>query len=196
VTWEAAEAHFAAHTDKFMNGYGPLYRELFEILPDTARILEIGVWQGGSMRLWKHLRPNGLIVGVDNLQDEGTVDALNCHFLQAGQADPDLAARVRELSPEGYDLVIDDASHLGSLSQRTFDNLWPVVVPGGWYVLEDWGVGVRGNLPYYGCYEGESMLQLAQSMLAQAGRAPWRGDADIAEFRGRASIIAVRKAGS
>jgi hypothetical protein len=62
-------------------------------------------------------------------------------------------------------------------------------------VLEDYGVGVPGNTPYFGraCYSGTSMLALAQEFVSRAGRYPWRDDSDVEEFRGRTGIIAIRK---
>jgi len=195
--WDEVAARHVTKTDKFANGYGPLYRELCEPLGTEGRILEIGVWRGGSLDLWRELFPDGKVVGVDNGSDHNRFGAVvPADTIMADQGDTRLPAIARGFSPDGFDIIIDDASHLGSLSRATFGLLWPLVVPGGWYVLEDWGVGVPGNDPYYGHYEDDSMLRLAQEFVERSGRYPWRDDADVAEFRGRGSIIAIRKKAS
>ena len=40
--------------------------------------------------------------------------------------------------PKGIDLVVDDASHLYEQTKATFAMLFPLVRPGGNYVIEDW----------------------------------------------------------
>jgi hypothetical protein len=39
----------------------------------------------------------------------------------------------------GFDIIIDDASHNYPLSLASFNGLFPLLRPGGVYVLEDWG---------------------------------------------------------
>lgn len=36
-----------------------------------------------------------------------------------------------------FDIIIDDGSHIGTEQIATFNNLWPSLNPGGWYVVED-----------------------------------------------------------
>ena len=43
-----------------------------------------------------------------------------------------------ELGGEPIDIVIDDASHLLAPTRATFDALFPMLRPGGTYLLEDW----------------------------------------------------------
>jgi hypothetical protein len=53
-----------------------------------------------------------------------------------------------EVAPEGFDVVIDDASHIASLTRASF---WQIfghhLRPGGLYVVEDWGTGYWGSWP-------------------------------------------------
>jgi len=129
----------SASTDKGMNGYMPLYHDIVDYLGPAARVVELGVYQGGSLKLWQQLFPESpAIVGVDNdttaRWPPGTVRVL------ADQADPELRHQLSAISPE-YDLIVDDASHLGQLTYQSFANLWPLIRPGGLYVIEDWQVG-------------------------------------------------------
>lgn len=168
------EARLGTLTDKFSLGYYPVYKELLAGKED-ASVLEIGTAYGGSLKMWHELVPQGYIVGVSNhapVEEPAWAMQLN-----ADQADPNLPEL---LDYKKFDLIVDDASHMGSKSRETFKLLWPLVRPGGWYVLEDWSVGMHTS-PYFPAYEGNSMLKLAQSFIEHI--AP---DDDLADMGGTA----------
>lgn len=53
-------------TDKVtVHGYLPEYERIAAELGPAARVLELGVAEGESLRLWQHLFPAGVITGVD-----------------------------------------------------------------------------------------------------------------------------------
>lgn len=136
------------NTDKVENGYLPTYLDIASQIGTAGRVCELGVERGGSLRLWQTLFPEGVVVGVDSDPrahwPEGTIKCVR------DQAASSLRATLSVLTPDGqYDLIVDDASHLAHPTQVTFENLWPLVRPGGWYVIEDWGVALRGNAPMY-----------------------------------------------
>ena len=45
---------------------------------------------------------------------------------------------VKEEFSGPLDLVIDDASHMYSLTKTSFETLFPLLRPGGIYIIEDW----------------------------------------------------------
>jgi predicted methyltransferase len=59
------------------------------------------------------------------------------------------STRLREIVhtefQESLDLVIDDASHMYALTKKSFETLFPLLRPGGLYIIEDWrgGIGRR-----------------------------------------------------
>ncbi len=118
------------------HGYVPDYEALAERLGPDAVVCEVGVEQGLSLEMWRVLFPLAVIIGVDHnyysVWPEGTIKVV------AEQDHPDLAAMVSKHAPDGCDLIVEDASHIGHLSRATFTLLWPLVRPGGFYVLEDW----------------------------------------------------------
>jgi hypothetical protein len=152
------------YTDKDTLNYAPLYKELFTKLPESPRILEVGVYCGDSLRMWKEWFPESVICGVEKYTEFKQLWPHDIPVVVTDQCDQALAARVLFYSNDGYDMVIDDASHFGMLSAETFRLLWPVVRPGGWYVLEDWTVGLPVS-PHYPNFGGISMLQLAQEFI-------------------------------
>src|SRR5438309_8699047 len=50
--------------------------------------------------------------------------------------------RSGETAPEGFDVIIDDCSHIGELTRISFWHLFEHhLKPGGLYVIEDWSTG-------------------------------------------------------
>ena len=137
-------------TDKIESRYLDWYDPIFQPLVDREiRLLEIGVHEGGSLRLWRDYFPRGWITGID-LQPPGTLASEErIRVYQGDQADKGLLTRVAtECAPEGFDVIIDDASHIGSLTRTTFWHLFDNhLKPSGLYVIEDWGTGYWEDWP-------------------------------------------------
>jgi cephalosporin hydroxylase len=124
-------------TDKVHpHGYLPDYRRLAALLPPQPAVCEVGVLRGESLVMWQDFFPGGTIIGVDC--DEGATWPAGTIAVISQQDDPGLAEAVSAYAPGGLDLIVDDASHIGSLTLATFALLWPLVKPGGFYVVEDW----------------------------------------------------------
>lgn len=138
-------------TDKTQStGYIENYEDHFGRLRDKpVRLLEIGVLQGGSLSTWREYFPEGLIVGLDlsPCPFESLPDRVS--FYQGSQDDAALLERIAtECAPDGFDIIIDDAAHIGSLSRASFHALFERhLKPGGIYVVEDWGTGYWETWP-------------------------------------------------
>lgn len=125
------------NTDKVHpHGYLRDYLKLAAALPEDAVVCEVGVLDGGSLDMWQTLFPSGVVIGADRNEaatwPEGTLRIV------AEQDDPALGGMVAEHAPGGCHLIVDDASHIGNLTEATFAILWPLVKPGCYYVVEDW----------------------------------------------------------
>ncbi|MEH3138876.1 MAG: hypothetical protein PGN37_01600 [Mycobacterium kyogaense] len=128
-------------TDKselYLSRYTREFGHLFE--RDIA-LLELGVQRGGSMHLWRDLFPKGQIAGLDLnvIPVEDTSGRI--HVYQGFQQDKEVLDRIAaEVAPNGFDIVIDDASHLGEYTRDSFWHLFRHhLKPGGIYVIDDWG---------------------------------------------------------
>lgn len=128
-------ARFATDKDE-PHGYLPDYLRLVADVGPDAVICEVGVLSGDSLDMWRALCPGATIIGVDVNADARWPDGT--HRIVLSQDDVGLAASVGMFAPDGCDLIVDDASHIGHLSAATFSLLWPMVRPGGYYVVEDW----------------------------------------------------------
>ena len=114
--------------------YGELYeRHLSDTRGTTTKVLEIGVYKGGSLKMWRDYFPGAEVIGLDI--EQITVDGPRIRVLQGDQSDPELLARVHALGP--FDLIIDDGSHFAEHIAASFTGLYSAVKPGGWYVIED-----------------------------------------------------------
>ncbi len=114
------------------------YAELYERYLGHLRnrhpsLLELGVSQGQSLWMWLDYFSQGVVVGVDtgNLHDEKIKVHPRCRFLQWDQCDD------RLLDQGSFDVIIDDAGHDVNKQQQSLKMLWPQLLPGGIYVIED-----------------------------------------------------------
>lgn len=126
----------ATHTS-----YLPWYeRFLGPVRDEPIHLLELGVHQGHSLRMWLDYFPRATIHGLDHdLTSEYLTEFLDhprCHLYQADQRDE---ARLRAWFPSGsLDFVIDDAGHDPEAQVRSVEilHLW-ALKPGGRYFVED-----------------------------------------------------------
>lgn len=158
-------------TDKdYPHGYLPDYERIAAELGPCAHVCEVGVWRGGSLEMWQELFPQGVVVGVDI--DPGMRWPPGAGKVVMAQDDPALPAAVQVaasglrgyslIDPFFFDLIVDDASHIGPLTQATFELLWPMVGAGGYYVVEDWtsALGLAEWCPWLisAVYEGAATV--------------------------------------
>ncbi|QQS07057.1 MAG: class I SAM-dependent methyltransferase [Fibrobacterota bacterium] len=137
-------------TDKQQSGYIQRYAKLFDPLRDRPiRMLELGVFRGGSLAMWSEYFPLGTIVGVDLSPNPLAQMPDRTHFVQGSQDDVALLDKIGDqFAPDGFDIIIDDAAHIGTVARTSFLNLFPHhLKPGGIYVLEDWGTGYWPSWP-------------------------------------------------
>lgn len=143
-------------TDKdISSGYLDNYSKYFSpIKNNEIYLLELGVFKGGSLRLWKEYFQRGKIVGIDfKLKDDFNEDRIVAY--EGRQEDVDFLDRISLTNaPDGFDIIIDDCSHFGNLTKISF---WHLInnhlKSGGIYVIEDWGTGYWDSWLDGKCYD-------------------------------------------
>lgn len=144
-------------TDKYLSPhYLRNYEKFFSDIVDKNIVLfELGIFRGGSMLMWRDYFLNGLIVGLDINNIDINDSTGRTRFYQGSQDDIELLSKIAaENAPNGFDIIIDDASHLGKLTQISFWHLFNHhLKSGGIYVIEDWGTGYWDSWPDGKCYE-------------------------------------------
>jgi hypothetical protein len=140
----------AYETDKIQHHYLEVYDPILSRWTDKdVKLLEIGVHKGGSLELWRDYFPRGTIVGIDLELPEGFIPGERIQLFKGSQADTQfLSQMAKSTAPDGFDIIIDDASHIGELTKATFWHLFDHhLKPGGLYAIEDWGTGYFDDFP-------------------------------------------------
>jgi hypothetical protein len=142
-------------TDKCVeHRYFEFYEDLFRPLRSSARrVLEIGVANGESLRLWQAYFASAHIYGLD-IHDTKRHDGPRITTMVADQGKrADLEAALRRFGRE-FDIVIDDGGHRMDQQQISFAVLFPALRKGGLYVIEDVHTSFPALHPGYGVTPG------------------------------------------
>ena len=125
--------------------YIRVYEELTSAFSPRS-VLELGIFQGGSYVLLDKLLNPCRMSAVDIsgqpvaplLQYVADKEGRFVHF-STSQSDRKILEHIvrNELANE-LDLVVDDASHTYEQTKASFDILFPLLRPGGIYLIEDW----------------------------------------------------------
>jgi hypothetical protein len=131
-------------------GYGKIkkyidvYSEIFEPLKDKQlNILELGVFDGGSLKMWYQYFNFSRIVGLDwNIDKKVNLDGFDdrIEMYHGDQGDVNVLQKIVN-DYKFFDIIIDDASHIAEKTKISFDFLFPFLKSNGFYVIEDWGTG-------------------------------------------------------
>lgn len=139
----------ADDTAKPLPYYSVYQRYFSEISDDRLKILEIGTYEGVSTKIFSRFFKNSTIVAIDLLiRDIDFSQFENIVYLKADQTDEEALLTIcNKYAPDGFDIIIDDASHFGFHSLCSFRILFPRLKNGGYYVVEDWGTGYWNDWP-------------------------------------------------
>ena len=135
------------------------YDCLFSPVRDSARaVLEVGIHTGGSLELWRRYFSSAMIYGVDVKVVPPPADSRIRHF-QFDQDDEVAWGRAMAEVGRPLDVVVEDGNHMMASQQRTFEIVFPQVVSGGLYILED----LHTSFPElgWGCGSAQGMTTMA-----------------------------------
>ncbi|SSC24651.1 S-adenosyl-L-methionine-dependent methyltransferase, partial [Klenkia terrae] len=134
--------------DKWVH-YFPIYTEHFSRFRGRpVRILEIGVYRGGSLDMWRwFFGPDAILVGADIDERAREVSAPD-HLVEIGdQTDPEFLRSLAERHGP-FDIVIDDGGHTMEQQIVTAETLFPLIADGGVLLTEDC------HTSYWDSYQG------------------------------------------
>lgn len=137
-------------TDKGPSGHGyttVYFDRLSHLTSRRFKMLEIGVLFGASMRMWEEFFPLAEIRGID-------IDSA-CSAHTAGRVSIDIVDQGSKADMQayadregGFKLVVDDGGHRMHQQILSFEVLFPTLLPGGMYIVED------THTSYVGLYGG------------------------------------------
>jgi hypothetical protein len=146
-------------TDKVQHNYLVVYDDLFAAQRlQVRRMLEIGVFRGASVLMWRDYFPHAQLVGMDlffhanikrlhivrtgSFYDDAVngklgkrVSAMRCNHSDIAEMDEFVGNE--RAAQHTYDIIVEDGSHMQRDQQLNLAQLLPLVRPGGFYVIED-----------------------------------------------------------
>lgn len=100
-------------------------------------ILEIGVFQGGSLKMWnEYFGDKCKIYGIDINPECKKFETENTKIFIGSQSDKDFLNHVKSQIPK-LDILIDDGGHMMDQQIISFEMLYDHVKPNGYYLCED-----------------------------------------------------------
>jgi hypothetical protein len=136
------------------HGYTLIYPQYLPDRDSSVNLLELGYGGhedaaagGESAEMWLEWFPAGQITVIDNEAKVNIPKGL--HFYQVSQDDRIGLEWVNKIQGD-WDVIVDDASHISSLTVQSFLILWPMLKPGGLYFVED------THSSYHSWYYGEA----------------------------------------
>lgn len=135
-------AYFDSHTTGRgiwkWNHYFEIYHRHFEkFVGREVSIVEIGIYSGGSLEMWKnYFGPRCKVYGVDIESACKAYEGNDVRIFIGDQADRSFWRRFKESVPS-VDILIDDGGHTPEQQIVTLEEMLPHLRPGGIYLCED-----------------------------------------------------------
>lgn len=178
------------NSDKNNYGYPNVYESLFRNFKEKPiNLLEIGIGTmipgahssmvhvygesntytpGASLRAFRDYFIKGNIYGGDvQLDCMFTEERINT-FLFDSTVEEQCNSVLGNLK---FEIIIDDGDHSNSSQEATFRNLWPRVLPGGYYFIED--VSAYGNESFYYTWQERLEDVLNDATYWDKQKTPW-----------------------
>ena len=101
------------------------------------RFLEIGIWKGGSINLWKgFFGPETQLTFLDINPECKALEGPRVSIEIGDQADRDFLRKVAK-NHGPFDIIVDDGGHKMHQQKISFTELWAHLSDGGLYIVED-----------------------------------------------------------
>lgn len=135
---EYFDAHRQGHGIWKWRHYFDIYERHLRIFAGKpCNLLEIGVYSGGSLEMWRsYVGDQCQIYGVDIAPECKTYEREGINITIGDQGDPAFWSRFRQEVPP-MDIIIDDGSHIAAHQIISLEGLLPHLKPGGIYLCED-----------------------------------------------------------
>lgn len=149
------EAYFDANLEgpgiwKWRHYFDIYHRHFAKFIGQRVNIVEIGIFSGGSLGMWRHyFGERATVYGVDIQDVCRAYESESVKVFIGDQADPHFWSRFCEQVPE-IDIVIDDGGHESEQQIATLEALLPRMRPGGVFVCEDL-IGTHNSFHRYAC---------------------------------------------
>ena len=129
-----------SYTDKGnVHSYYETYTNLFENRRYVKHVMEVGVREGGSLKLWLEYFPEAVVYGIDS-----DTESVQWHLLDpfTGRFMVKFADAYDKQTAESYgdtkfDIIVDDGSHTLEHQKRFIDYYFDLLKHDGVMIIED-----------------------------------------------------------
>lgn len=140
------------------HNYLEIYEKYFSRYRTTlSNFLEIGLWEGESIKMWREYFESGNLVGADIL-DLSHIKLPNTQILVCDQSDREQLESLVSKTFKQFDIIIDDGGHMMHQQQITLAVMFKYLKPGGVFVIED--LHTSGNAFYTRPGDTETLAML------------------------------------
>jgi SAM-dependent methyltransferase len=145
-TLEEISLGYKSDKGSIYHNYLEIYEKYFSKYRNSLEnFLEIGLWEGESIRMWRDYFNVGNLVGADIL-DLSHIELKDTIILLSDQSVRADLESIREKSYSEFDIIIDDGGHMMHQQQITLGTMFKYLKPGGVFVIED--LHTCGNSTY------------------------------------------------
>jgi hypothetical protein len=134
------ELALSAGTDKASNchNYTEIYVRYFAPLKDKPiKLLEIGIYNGDSVKLWEEYFQKAELHFVDITYQHINYFSRRAHYHIANQESVSDLQMLMKKTSGNFDIIIDDGGHTMTQQITSFKCLFPHVKSKGLYIIED-----------------------------------------------------------
>lgn len=122
---------------KWIHYFEPYHRHLQKFIGRPVTLVEIGVYSGGSLEMWKqYFGSECRVHGVDIEEACRSYEDRTTTIHIGDQADRTFWSRFKRDAPN-VDVLIDDGGHTPEQQIVTLEEMLPHLRPGGVYICED-----------------------------------------------------------
>lgn len=124
-----------------LHNYVPTYEALFSAMKnESINLLEIGIYHGGSLKLWRDYFTKANIIGIDIIYTEtarNTLANTNVSVFLSDSTDSNSDVLTNKIKDMEFNIIIDDGCHSFDSQYKTLLNYWGKLKKDGIYIIED-----------------------------------------------------------
>lgn len=143
----------------------------FQWIDVPIRILEIGVYDGGSLGLWYDYFTKANIFGID-IYPKTDFENNRIKTFVADQANREQLQKFIDLNGGNFDIIIDDGGHGMEQQQVSLGFLFPFINQGGYYIIEDLHTSLPNMYPEFKATRESSTLSMIENFSRKINIAP------------------------
>ncbi|MDG3086928.1 class I SAM-dependent methyltransferase [Vibrio hannami] len=166
---------------KWLHYFDIYERHFNRFVNKSPVVLEIGVFGGGSLKMWKDYFGDGCkVIGIDINPECKQYESEGIEIYIGSQDDPNLIESILNKYPS-IDVLIDDGSHMMTHMIRSFELLYSHISENGVYLVED------THTCYWEEYEGGlkkqgSFMEFAKDRVDMLNAVHSRNSLPVTEF--------------